>query len=61
MLNHLSALDALFLYLETPETPMHVGSLILMEKPRGHNSSFYKNIRNALGTAVFAQAGIYAV
>jgi hypothetical protein len=46
MLNHLSALDALFLYLETPETPMHVGSLILMEKPRGHNSSFYKNIRN---------------
>jgi diacylglycerol O-acyltransferase / wax synthase len=46
MLNHLSALDALFLYLETPETPMHVGSLILMEKPRGHKSSFYKNIRN---------------
>ena len=45
MLNHLSALDALFLYLETPETPMHVGSLILMEKPRGHKSSFYKNIR----------------
>ncbi|MBC7622444.1 MAG: wax ester/triacylglycerol synthase family O-acyltransferase [Aeromicrobium sp.] len=45
MLNHLSALDALFLYLETPETPMHVGSLILMQKPRGHRSSFYQNIR----------------
>jgi hypothetical protein len=45
MLNHLSALDALFLYLETPETPMHVGSLILMEKPKGHRGSFYKNIR----------------
>jgi hypothetical protein len=45
MLNHLSALDALFLYLETPETPMHVGSLILMEKPKGHRTSFYKNIR----------------
>ncbi|MCA2998474.1 MAG: wax ester/triacylglycerol synthase family O-acyltransferase [Rhodocyclaceae bacterium] len=46
MLNHLSALDALFLYLETPQTPMHVGSLILMEKPRGHQLSFYKNIRH---------------
>jgi len=45
LLNHLSALDALFLYLETPETPMHVGSLILMQKPAGHKTSFYKNIR----------------
>ncbi len=26
-MNRLSALDALFLYLETPETPMHIGSL----------------------------------
>jgi hypothetical protein len=50
MLNHLSALDALFLYLETPETPMHVGSLILMEKPRGHKSSFYKNIRQHIAS-----------
>jgi diacylglycerol O-acyltransferase len=45
MLNHLSALDALFLYLETPETPMHVGSLILMEKPKAVKGSFYKYIR----------------
>ncbi|MEI6738457.1 MAG: wax ester/triacylglycerol synthase domain-containing protein, partial [Pseudomonadota bacterium] len=43
MLNHLSALDALFLYLETPETPMHVGSLILLEKPKGHKGVFTKN------------------
>jgi diacylglycerol O-acyltransferase / wax synthase len=50
MLNHLSALDALFLYLETPETPMHVGSLILMEKPRAHKTSFYKNIRKHVAT-----------
>ncbi|MFN7220159.1 MAG: WS/DGAT/MGAT family O-acyltransferase [Burkholderiales bacterium] len=45
MLNHLSALDALFLYLETPETPMHVGSLILMEKPKSVKGSFYQYIR----------------
>ena len=45
MLNHLSALDALFLYLETPATPMHVGSLILLEKPARHKTGFFKNIR----------------
>jgi diacylglycerol O-acyltransferase / wax synthase len=50
MLNHLSALDALFLYLETPETPMHVGSLILLEPPasRGKKRSggFHKSIQD---------------
>ncbi len=46
MLNHLSALDALFLHLETPQTPMHVGSLILLDKPRGRRTSFYKQVRH---------------
>jgi diacylglycerol O-acyltransferase / wax synthase len=45
MLNQLSALDALFLYLETPDTPMHVGSFTVLEKPRGHRGSFYKKFR----------------
>jgi diacylglycerol O-acyltransferase len=36
-MRHLSALDALFLQLETPETPMHVGSLMLLEPPRGRS------------------------
>lgn len=31
----LTALDAVFLQLETPETPMHVGSLMLLAKPGG--------------------------
>lgn len=44
-MHHLSALDALFLHLETPEMPMHVGSLILFEKPKGHRGSFYRGIR----------------
>jgi WS/DGAT/MGAT family acyltransferase len=30
----LSALDALFLQLETPDTPMHVGSLMLLARPK---------------------------
>ena len=29
-MNHLSSTDAAFLHLETPETPMHVGSLMLL-------------------------------
>jgi WS/DGAT/MGAT family acyltransferase len=39
-MNHLSALDALFLHLETPETPMHVGSLMLLERPKGKKDVF---------------------
>ena len=30
-MDHLSSVDASFLHLETPETPMHVGSLMLFE------------------------------
>ncbi len=41
----LSGLDATFLYLETPETPMHVGSLNLYELPKGFKGSFSKAVR----------------
>jgi hypothetical protein len=34
-LKHLTRIDASFLYFETPETPMHVGSLMLLEFPAG--------------------------
>ena len=33
---HLSTVDAAFLHLETPETPMHVASLSLFELPKGY-------------------------
>ena len=33
-MNHLSGMDASFLHLETPEMPMHVGSLMLFELPQ---------------------------
>jgi diacylglycerol O-acyltransferase / wax synthase len=39
-MEHLGALDALFLHLETPETPMHVGSLMLLDRPRGRKGAF---------------------
>jgi diacylglycerol O-acyltransferase / wax synthase len=44
-MKHLSALDALFLHLETPETPMHVGSLMLLDVPARSRKAAYANIR----------------
>jgi diacylglycerol O-acyltransferase / wax synthase len=46
-MKHLSALDAVFLQLETPETPMHVGSLMLLDRPPGKKRP-YKAIRDHL-------------
>ncbi len=43
-LKHLSGLDATFLYLETPQTPMHVGSLHLYELPTGFKGSFHAQV-----------------
>ncbi|MBI2771045.1 MAG: wax ester/triacylglycerol synthase family O-acyltransferase [Burkholderiales bacterium] len=45
----LSGLDATFLYLETPETPMHVGSLNLYEVPKGFKGSFHKAVQQHIG------------
>lgn len=43
-MKQLSGLDATFLYLETPETPMHVGSLNLYELPKGFKGSFRRAV-----------------
>ena len=40
----LTGLDATFLYLETPEMPMHVGSFNLCELPKGFRGSFHKAV-----------------
>lgn len=44
-MDHLSGLDAAFLYLETPQTPMHVGSLHIYELPAGYKGSFVDDVR----------------
>jgi diacylglycerol O-acyltransferase / wax synthase len=44
-MKHLSGLDAAFLYLETPETPMHVGSLHFYDLPVGYEGDFYENVK----------------
>ncbi|HSD55407.1 MAG TPA: wax ester/triacylglycerol synthase family O-acyltransferase [Burkholderiales bacterium] len=41
----LSGLDATFLYLEAPETPMHVGSLHLYDPPPGRRIDFLARAR----------------
>ena len=48
----LSGLDATFLYLETPETPMHVGSLNLYALPAGFKGSFHAAVKAHLAKRV---------
>ncbi len=44
-MNHLSGMDASFLHLETPETPMHVGGMHTLELPKGYSGDFYEDFR----------------
>jgi len=44
-MDHLSSVDASFLHLETPETPMHVGSLMLFELPKGYKGDYYEDVK----------------
>ncbi len=44
-MQHLSGVDASFLHLETPETPMHVGSLMLFDLPEGYRGDFYEDVK----------------
>jgi len=45
VMKQLSGLDASFLYLETPEMPMHVGALHLFELPAGYKGKFVRDLR----------------
>ena len=44
-MKHLSGLDSAFLYLETPETPMHVGGLNLYELPAGYSGDYFEDVK----------------
>src|SRR5260221_9648128 len=41
----LSSMDASFLYLETPEMPMHVGSMAIFRLPEDYQGSFFEDFR----------------
>jgi len=47
-MDHLSSMDASFLHLETPETPMHVGSLMLFDLPEGYRGDYYDDVKAQL-------------
>ena len=47
-MEHLSSLDASFVHLETPETPMHVASLLLLELPDGYKGNFYEEVKKLI-------------
>ena len=44
-MDHLGGIDASFLYLETPEMPMHVGGLNIFELPPGYKGEFVEDVR----------------
>ena len=48
-MDHLSSLDASFLHFETPETPMHVASLCILELPEGYKGDFYEEVKAMVG------------
>lgn len=48
-MDQLSGMDASFLHLETPETPMHVGSLMLVDLPEGYQGDYYEGVKAMLG------------
>lgn len=37
--------DASYLYLETPETPMHIGGLSLVQLPEGYSGDYYEDYK----------------
>jgi diacylglycerol O-acyltransferase / wax synthase len=41
----LSSMDASFLYLETPEMPMHVGSMAIFRLPDGYAGDFFEDFK----------------
>lgn len=47
-MKHLSGLDAMFLHVESPEMPMHIGSLNVLDLPQGYSGDFYEDARQTI-------------
>lgn len=46
----LSSMDASFLYLETPEMPMHVGSMAIFRLPENYDGNFFEDFKAMIGS-----------
>lgn len=55
-MRQLSGLDATFLFLETPEMPMHVGAVHLLELPDGYRGRFVHDLRRHIASRLPAAA-----
>jgi WS/DGAT/MGAT family acyltransferase len=44
-MKHLSGVDSAFLHLESPEMPMHIGSLNVLDLPPGYSGDFYEDVK----------------
>src|SRR6476620_2978404 len=55
-MDQLSSMDASFLHLETPETPMHVGSLMLFELPEDYKGDYYEDVKALIGKRLHLSA-----
>ncbi len=44
-MKHLSGLDAMFLHIESPEMPMHVGSLNVLDLAPGYSGDFFEDVQ----------------
>src|SRR5260370_16806559 len=45
----LTAIDASYLYMETPEVPMHIGSMAIFQLPDNHREDFFEGLKAMLG------------
>ena len=52
----LSSMDASFLYLETPETPMHVGSMAIFRLQKNYKGDFFEDFKAMIARAGFHNA-----
>ena len=48
-MDHLSGMDATFLHIETPEMPMHVGGLCIVQLPDGYRSDYWEDVKAHIG------------
>ena len=51
-MNHLSGMDASFLHLESPEMPMHVGSLQILDLPEGYAGDYYEDVKRYMASRI---------
>ncbi|GLS28601.1 acyltransferase, WS/DGAT/MGAT [Mesorhizobium albiziae] len=51
-MKQLGGIDATFLYMETPETPMHVAGLTLYEPPENFSGSFFEHFKEFFLTRI---------